>query len=236
MKKSICFSAVSLVVLGVVSLSSCSSNGNCKKTESQTLAVVETPDKAIAVLKAGNHRFMVDSLMFPNSNHKRVEETAPEQKPFVAIVGCSDSRVPVELIFDQGIGDMFVVRTAGNSVGDDITMGSVDYAVCHLGVKLVVVLGHTACGGVTGAITHGDDKDGHSSDDGKVGDLLEILQNDVKQFVGNPDKITEAVFVNARSQVAKLTSNPVVAQRIANEQIKVVPAVYDVQTGEVKFF
>lgn len=197
--------------------------------------VIETPNQAIETLKAGNQRFLVDSSMFLNSNLKRVKEIAPKQKPFVAIISCSDSRVPVELIFDQGIGDMFVVRTAGNMVNDVITMGSVDYAVSHLNVKLVVVLGHTSCGGVTGAITPKDNEDAHPSDDGKVDDLLQMLQEDIKEFVGNSESINEAIVANVQAQVTKLTSSPSISQYIQSEQIKVIPAIYDVHTGEVTF-
>lgn len=234
MKQTIHLFIVSLVVLASISLSSCCSNDGSSQAGIRTLAVVETPDQGIEALKIGNQRFMADSLLFPNSCLNRVGETAPKQKPFVAIVSCSDSRVPVELIFDQGIGDMFVVRTAGNIVNDDITMGSVDYAVCHLDVKLVVVLGHTSCGGIAGAIAPKGNAN-EPRDDGKVGALLEILQKDVKQFVGSPDKIDEAIATNVHSQVAKLLLNEPIAQRVAKGQIKVVPAVYDVHSGKVTF-
>ena len=135
-----------LLVLGA-SLTMCT-------TKTDTLKV-STPEEAIAKLMAGNERYINETSIYPRADIDRVEETAPHQAPFAAVVGCSDSRVPVELVFDQGIGDIFVIRTAGNNVNSDMVMGSVDYAIEHLGVKVLLVLGHGSCGGVTGAISEG---------------------------------------------------------------------------------
>ena len=95
---------------------------------------VSTPQEAIAKLMAGNERYINEKSIYPHTDMDRVNETAPHQAPFAAVVGCSDSRVPVELLFDQGIGDIFVIRTAGNNVNSEMVMGSVDYAIEHLGV------------------------------------------------------------------------------------------------------
>ena len=95
----------------------------------QTEAVPSTPDEALAALIAGNERYASEKSIHPRGDMERIEETAPHQAPFAAVVGCSDSRVPVELLFDQGISDIFVIRTAGNNVNSEMVMGSVDYAI-----------------------------------------------------------------------------------------------------------
>ena len=128
---------------------------------SQPAAVPSTPNDALEELIAGNERYATENCLNPRSDKDRVEETAPHQAPFAAVVGCSDSRVPVELLFDQGIGDIFVIRTAGNNVNSEMVMGSVDYAIEHLNVKVLLVLGHGACGGVTGAISEGEEGHGN---------------------------------------------------------------------------
>ena len=105
--------------------------------KSQSASVPSTPEEALAELIAGNERYVNEECVNPRSDMERVEETAPHQAPFAAVVGCSDSRVPVELLFDQGIGDIFVIRTAGNNVNSEMVMGSVDYAIEHLGIKVL---------------------------------------------------------------------------------------------------
>ena len=103
--------------------------------KSQSAVAPSTPQEALAELIAGNERYVSEKTVHPRGGMDRVAETAPHQAPFAAVVGCSDSRVPVELLFDQGIGDIFVIRTAGNNVNSEMVMGSVDYAIEHLGVK-----------------------------------------------------------------------------------------------------
>ena len=127
----------------------------------QPLSAPTTPQQALEELIAGNERYVNEKSIHPHGGVDRVAETAPHQAPFAAVVGCSDSRVPVELLFDQGIGDVFVIRTAGNNVNSEMVMGSVDYAIEHLGVKVLLVLGHGACGGVTGAVSEGEEEHGN---------------------------------------------------------------------------
>lgn len=198
------------------------------------LKEVTTPAEALTRLEEGNARYVADNCSFPHHNHKRVEETAPHQAPFVAVVGCSDSRVPVELVFDQGIGDIFVIRTAGNSVNDDVVMGSVDYAINHLDVKMVVVLGHESCGGVTGAITVA--KAGEEShEEGKVSALLEVIRADVKEYVGKPDSLNAAITLNTNKQVERIKQCAHVQKLIKAGKLTVVPAHYNVHSGKVQF-
>lgn len=208
-----------LLSLSIAFLTSC---GNA----SQSGIVPETPESALASLLEGNSRFVSGKTTHPNSNIERIKETAPHQEPFAAIVGCSDSRVPVELVFDQGIGDIFIIRTAGNNVSDDMVMGSIEYAVDHLGVKVLLVLGHGSCGGVTSAITPGE----HS---GAVGKLLHHIQADIPEFIGKPELLEEAIHAHTHSQIEILLHNSIIAEKVEKGQLIVKATHYDIQTGKV---
>ena len=207
-----------LLVLGA-SLTMCT-------TKTDTLKV-STPEEAIAKLMAGNERYINETSIYPRADIDRVEETAPHQAPFAAVVGCSDSRVPVELVFDQGIGDIFVIRTAGNNVNSDMVMGSVDYAIEHLGVKVLLVLGHGSCGGVTGAISEGEEEHGN------IGKLLVTIRQDVADYVGKPENLDAAIRKHAHIQVERILSYPHVAEKVKKGELLVKCAYYDVKTGKV---
>ena len=186
-----------------------------------------TPQEALAELMAGNGRFVNEQSINPRSDMDRIEETAPHQAPFAAVVGCSDSRVPVELLFDQGIGDIFVIRTAGNNVNSEMVMGSVDYAVEHLGVKVLLVLGHGSCGGVTGAISEG----GHEH--GNIADLLGTIRNDVSDYVGKADRLDDAIRHHTHVQVERILGYQHIAEKVEKGDLLVKAAYYDVTTGKV---
>lgn len=194
---------------------------------SQTCEKITTPQEALDALLEGNLRFVENERIHPNTGRQRLEETAPHQEPFAAIVGCSDSRVPLELIFDRGVGDIFAIRTAGNNVGGVMTMGSVDYAVDHLGVKVLMVLGHSSCGGVTSAITPGEHH-------GHIGELLHQIQHDIPQFVGKPELLDDAIRLHTLKQVEDILSNETVQAKVEAGVLKVVPALYDIVTGKVE--
>ena len=188
---------------------------------------VSNPQEAIAKLMAGNERYVNGKSIHPHCNADRINETASHQAPFAAVVGCSDSRVPVELLFDQGIGDIFVIRTAGNNVNSEMVMGSVDYAIEHLGVKVLLVLGHGACGGVTGAISEGEEEHGN------IGKLLGTIRNDVTEYVGKKDSLDAAIRHHAHVQVERILTYPHVAEKIKNGTLLVKRAYYDVKSGKV---
>ena len=194
---------------------------------SNQASVPSTPEEALAALIAGNERYVNEKSIHPRSEMERVEETAPHQAPFAAVVGCSDSRVPVELLFDQGIGDIFVIRTAGNNVNSEMVMGSVDYAIEHLGVKVLLVLGHGSCGGVTCAISEG----GHEH--GNIGHLLGTIREDVSDYVGKVESLDDAIRHHTLVQVERILSYPHVAEKIEKGELIVKSAYYDVNTGEV---
>ena len=216
-----------LLLLGI-SLTMCK-----QQPATQADAVIEdtlktsTPQEAIAKLMAGNERYVNGKSIYPHCDTKRVNETAAHQAPFAAVVGCSDSRVPVELLFDQGIGDIFVIRTAGNNVNSEMVMGSVDYALEHLNVKVLLVLGHGACGGVTGAISEGEEEHGN------IGKLLGTIRNDVTEYVGKTDSLDTAIRHHAHVQVERILAYPHVAEKVKNGTLLVKRAYYDVKSGKV---
>ena len=195
--------------------------------KNQSASVPSTPEEALAELIAGNERYVNEECVNPRSDMERVEETAPHQAPFAAVVGCSDSRVPVELLFDQGIGDIFVIRTAGNNVNSEMVMGSVDYAIEHLGVKVLLVLGHGSCGGVTGAIS----EDGHEH--GNIGHLLGTIREDVSDYVGKVENLDDAIRHHTHVQVERIMAYPHVAEKVSDGKLAVKAAYYDVNTGKV---
>ena len=203
---------------------------NFTMCKNQPSSAPSTPQEALAELIAGNERYASEKSIYPRSSMDRVAQTAPHQAPFAAVVGCSDSRVPVELLFDQGIGDIFVIRTAGNNVNSEMVMGSVDYAIEHLGVKVLLVLGHGSCGGVTGAITEGEEEHGN------IGSLLSTIREDVSQYVGQSDSLEAAIHHHAHVQVERIIAYPHVAEKIETGKLLVKQAYYDVNTGKVTIY
>jgi carbonic anhydrase len=201
----------------------------CKTATAHEASNPATPQEALDELIAGNERYVNGKAVHPHSDMQRVAHTAPHQAPFAAVVGCSDSRVPVELLFDQGIGDIFVIRTAGNNVNSPMVMGSVDYAVEHLGVKVLLVLGHGSCGGVTGAITPGEEEHGN------IGDLLATIREDVSQYVGQTDSLDAAIHHHTHTQVERIMAYPHIAEKVEKGELIVKKAYYDVNTGKVTF-
>ena len=195
--------------------------------KSQSTSLPSTPNEALAELLAGNERYANEKSINPRSDMDRVEQVAPHQAPFAAVVGCSDSRVPVELLFDQGIGDIFVIRTAGNNVNSEMVMGSVDYAIEHLGVKVLLVLGHGSCGGVTAAISAVEHEHGN------IAHLLDTIRNDVRDYIGKAESLDKAILHHTLVQVDRIMAYPHVAEKVKNGELLVKPAYYDVNTGKV---
>jgi len=184
--------------------------------------------QSLKKLLEGNKRCVVCKQQNPRQDARRRKEVSKGQKPFAVIVGCSDSRIPPELIFDQGLGDLFVVRLAGNIV-DALAMGSIEYAVEHLGTKLIVVLGHGKCGAVTAA-TKGPDAPGH------VGAIVKAIQPAVKKVQKMPgDLVDNAIRANASLVVNKIkSSKPILAEMVNKGEIEVIGAYYNIETGAVE--
>lgn len=187
-----------------------------------------TSTEALAELLAGNQRYMAGRLTHPHQVAERRVETACGQNPFATILTCSDSRVPPEIIFDCGLGDLFVVRVAGN-VLDDVVLGSIEYAAEHLGVGLVLVLGHSRCGAVTAAV-QGTHPRGH------IGSLTDRLRPAVQRAAAaGQDTLDAAITANIELTVAELrAAEPILAQQIADGRLQIVGAHYDLKTGLVE--
>ena len=215
-----------VLTIGVV-IMCCSHPTSQPELAAQDTLQTSTPEQALTKLLAGNDRYVTGQSMHPRSDAERVSETSSHQSPFAGVVGCSDSRVPVELVFDQGVGDIFVIRTAGNNVNSEMVMGSVDYAVEHLGVKVLLVLGHGSCGGVTGAISENNEEHGN------IGNLLDVIRKDISQYVGKSDSLDVAVRHHAQKQVERIVAYPHVAEKIQRGELIVKCAYYDVHTGKV---
>lgn len=187
-----------------------------------------SPEKALARLMEGNRRHVQHRERHPDMEVKRRHELATAgQHPFAVVLGCADSRVPPELLFDQGLGDMFVVRDAGNVIDDEI-LGSIEYAVEHLGVQLVMVLGHEKCGAVSAAVAGGE---AH----GHIKTVVEAIHPAVEESAAEPgDKVHNCVVANAR-RTARLIreSEPILKPLASSGRVLVVAADYDLYTGKV---
>jgi carbonic anhydrase len=208
-------------------------------TTSQAVGQDKSPprpstEECLKLLKDGNARYASDKRRFAHLDRSRIAETAAAQHPFATILGCSDSRAPVEHIFDAGIGDLFVVRVAGN-VCSDHESGSIEYAVNHLKTPLVVIVGHTRCGAITAVVEHADTE-------GKFSHLSEHIipafweAQMERPGLGHDDLITESVRHNVRRAMADLINgSPLVRSQIKSGDLKVVGAVYDLKTGRVEW-
>lgn len=188
-----------------------------------------TADEALRRLAKGNARFVGGRLSgtTPASIADSRRKVAQVQKPFAIIVGCSDSRVGPEVIFDQKVGAIFVVRTAGEVV-DPVGMGSIEYAVLHLGSPLIVVLGHGRCGAVSAAVS-GAKEPGH------IGAVLKAIRPAVVMTKGRPgDPVENAVRAHALDVAAQLrASGPVLKKASQSEKLKIVAALYNLDSGKV---
>ncbi len=194
-----------------------------------------TPDQAIERMKAGNARFTGDKCLHPNTDAGRITETFKNgQKPFATVITCSDSRVPVERVFDQGIGDVFVIRVAGNVCNVD-EAGSIEYGVDHLGTPVLIVLGHTSCGAVTAVVT-----------EAKLHGNIPPLVANIKPAVAAAKKnnptlhgkalVPAAVKANVAQSIDDLFKmSPATRKLVANGSLKVVGAVYDISNGHVQW-
>jgi carbonic anhydrase len=187
-----------------------------------------TPDLALRELRAGNRRYVAARVVRPHQNAARRALVAKGQHPFAVVIGCADSRVPPEIVFDQGLGDLFVVRVAGN-IADDAVLGSVEYAVEHLGARLIVVLGHERCGAVQAALQGGETP-------GHVAALVEAIGPAVDAVRGQPgDVLDRAVKANVGRVVGEVkSSKPVLAPLVEAGKVRVVGGYYHLASGAVE--
>lgn len=203
------------------------------KTHQNLTQESTTPQTALDILKEGNQRFL-NNLSINRNHLEVVNETKNGQWPFAAILSCMDSRTSAELIFDQGLGDIFSIRIAGNIANDDI-IGSLEYATKAAGSKLILVLGHTGCGAVKGAC-----------DNVELGNLTGLLQKirpsvDEEPSTGdrsskNIDFVNSVAAINVKNTVKDIVrKSPTIREMLENGQIGIASAMYDVATGTVTF-
>ncbi|NKQ37034.1 MAG: carbonic anhydrase [Chloroflexi bacterium] len=194
----------------------------------QTSAEIPDHDLALKKLMDGNRRYQTANQIYPRQTVTRRHALSDSQQPFALILGCADSRVPPELIFDQGLGDLFVIRVAGHVV-DDTVLASVEFAVAVLGVPLIMVLGHSRCGAVEAAVS----SDGLPGSLPRLAAAIRPAVAAAKELPGN--LVDNTVKTNARmTAVQLLARSPLLKQASADEQVKIVAALYDLDSGAVE--
>lgn len=182
-----------------------------------------SPADVLNLLNEGNSRFVAGNIMAPNRNVARMREVAVGQTPIAAFLGCADSRVPIEIVFDQGFGDIFVTRIAGNVANPEI-IGSLEFGTSVLGAKVLYVLGHTSCGAVAAA-ARGEEVPG------QISTLFYHLRPAVREARGDADR---AIRENVRIQATLLAeASPVIARLVRAGRLRVAGGVYDLTTGRV---
>ncbi len=202
------------------------------------VAATLSADAVLKQLMAGNQRFTAGQSISPDHGLERMRSLAQSQAPVAVILGCADSRVPPELIFDEGLGSLFTIRVAGN-IADDASLGSIEYAVESLNVKLVMVLGHERCGAVTAALnalTNGTHLPGHLESLTKVIEpaIAQAKQQQSEAFQPG-ELLDQSVRANVRAVVQALsTSQPILAQRVKQKTLKIVGGYYDLDSGAVE--
>lgn len=217
------FLTLCTVLIVLLSVTACNNNTN---PPAETAAIhspgelVSDSQKALQYLKDGNQRYLDNRTIVRDTNAEDRNVLKDGQKPFAVIVTCSDSRVSPEIYFDQKLGDIFVIRNAGN-IADETVLGSIEYAVEHLHAPLVVVVGHSSCGAVTGAFNGGE-----------YPENLQTIINTISSSIENSNDIVEAIHANIDSVVEQINENEIVKEMGAN----VIGAHYNIESGEVSWY
>jgi carbonic anhydrase len=205
------------------------------KTLTKEMQATISPQQALELLKDGNKRF-INNLKINRNLLQQANETSDGQHPFAVILSCIDSRTSAELIFDQGLGDIFSVRIAGNIINEDI-LGSMEFACKVAGSKIIVVLGHTKCGAVKGACDH--------VEMGNLTALLTKIRPAVEDETttkenrnsGNSEFVEKVTSINVHRTVKSIMQrSPILKEMIEKNEIKIVGGIHDISTGEVNFF
>ena len=193
-----------------------------------------TPDDALARLREGNRRFVRGD---GNAVRRWQPHLVDGQQPFAVILGCADSRTPAEYVFDQGLGDLFVIRVAGNIVAPSLT-GSVEFAASQFGTRLVVVMGHTQCGAVRATVRSLTHEDGPDTSNQKsiVERIAPHLQGMLETTMGDEERMARGVRINALASASELRSSSELLHKLVEKgRVRIVAAVYDLATGVVEF-
>jgi carbonic anhydrase len=224
-----------MAVSGVLAACGDSSSPSAASSTSSSLpaAPVTNGTEALQRVVAGNKRFTSGNLQHRGSDDVRRAELAESQAPYAVILGCSDSRVPPEIIFDEGIGDLFTVRVAGNTAATGVVQGTIEYGTAVLGSVLVLVLGHENCGAVKAAL---DQVKAGPTVPGQIASVVDPIIAAAQAVSGEPAdrQLAEAIDENVRLTVAHLMSlEPVLAPAVRANKVLVAGAVYDFKTGAV---
>jgi carbonic anhydrase len=223
-RRSGCIHLLAIAAALLILLAGCGSTSNSTTTHLDS-------NGALEALKEGNARFVTGVVSEVDTSVKKRKSLSASQEPFAVIVGCSDSRVPPELLFDQGLGDIFVARVAGNVI-DPVMLGSVEYAVDHLHSPLVVVMGHQGCGAVGAAVDGGEQP-------GNIGAIIALIEPSVQQAkalgLSGDAEIEKVTELNVQSGVAAVNASPVVSHLVQEGKLKVVGAEYQLVSGVVKW-
>lgn len=212
-------------VLTIAIMLSMALNANASSMQNNASA-----EEALTKLKEGNARFVAMKSKHPDNNKKRRQEMLKGQHPFVVILSCSDSRVPPELIFDQGLGDIFEVRNAGN-VLDEHTIGSIEYAVMHCGVKLIVVMGHQDCGAIAATLSGKYDTKYIKSLEDSIRPAVEDCKK--QKLEVNSDNVVKAHVLQDINEL--MSQDTELVKYMQKNNIRIVPAYYHLDSGKVDF-
>jgi len=244
MKNLISYNVITILAIFALTFSACTSNETDQQMNNEPSLVSDvvtsekqaslTPDEILQGMKDGNERFVNNNLT-PRDYQAQVKATSGGQHPEAVIISCIDSRVPVEQVFDKGVGDVFVARVAGNFVNEDI-LGSTEFGTAVAGSKVVIVMGHKSCGAVKAAI-----------DDVEMGNITAMLSKikpavemtedfDGEQTTDNDDYVTEVVNNNVLHTIAEMREkSPIIADLESNGDVVIAGAFYDLETGRVTF-
>lgn len=204
------------------------------KTLTKEVQAAITPKMALKLLKEGNQRF-VNNLKINRNLLQQANETSDGQHPFAVILSCIDSRTSAELIFDQGLGDIFSVRIAGNIVNEDI-LGSMEFGCKAAGSKIIVVLGHSKCGAVKGACDHVE-MGNLTALLSKIQPAIDAEKSETKRDSSNDSFVDKVTALNVKKNVtAIMDRSPILAQMIEKGEIGIIGANHDITTGEVTFY
>ncbi|WP_246119949.1 carbonic anhydrase [Blastopirellula retiformator] len=217
------------MAVGVASL------GAFRSTSAAQLDAEKSPDQILAELKAGNDRFSSGKTNLSPRTPEDFARDAQGQAPPAIVLGCADSRVPPEIVFDQPVGDLFTLRVAGNIVGSGpILLGSIEFAVAELGAKLIVVMGHSSCGACAAAIEHIENNDALP---GAIEGMVNYIRPVVRQVQGKPgDKLVNVTKQNAIYNAQKLRKlGPILPDLVKSGTVQTVAAYYELSTGKVEF-
>jgi carbonic anhydrase len=187
-----------------------------------------SPEAALAQLMAGNRRFVKNKQQNPNQTLVRIQDVAAGQTPFAAVLGCADSRVPIEILFDQGIGDIFAVRDAGN-VATQGAIASLEFGTLVLGAKVLMVIGHQDCGAVISTMKQLEVP-------GSIGLILDNIKPAIQPYLGKGEDLTaiqKATEANVRHQIQQLNQSPILVQLQTEQKLKIVGAYSNFTTGEI---